>query len=71
MKVKLEPYALQCLAEEYDEINRSDTFEDFKKGILYGIRLTLVCLFGWTISYDNDSVIRIRNKKGKVIYEEV
>lgn len=68
-KVKLEPYALKNLAEDYYEVSRENS--DFHRGYLYGIRYVLLCLFGWSIGYDDDAVIRIRNRKGKVIYEEV
>lgn len=70
-KVKLRPYGLNSVVSTYDEVYKSDEMNDFTKGAAFGIKLTLGALFGWTIDYDNDSVIRIRNRKGKVIYEEV
>ena len=70
-KVKLRPYGFNSVVSTYDEMYASDEMNDFTKGAVFGIRFTLGALFGWTIDYDNDSVIRIRNRKGKVIYEEV
>ena len=70
-KVKLRPLGLDILVCTYDDVYKSDEMNDFMRGVVFGIRLTIGALFGWTIDYDNDSVIRIRNKKGKVIYEEV
>lgn len=71
MKVKLRPYGFNSVVSTYDEMYKSDEINDFMNGTIFGIKLTLVALFGWTIDYDDDSVIRIRNRKGKVIYEEI
>ena len=69
-KVKLRPYGFNSVVSTYDETYKSDEINDFMNGTVFGIRFTLIALFGWTIDYDSDSVIRIRNRKGKVIYEE-
>ena len=69
-KFKFRPFGLDIIVSTYADM-MSEEPNDFIRGITYGIRLTFGALFGWTIDYDNDSVIRIRNRKGKVIYEEV
>ena len=69
-KVKLHHHRLTSIVETYDEINKSDELTDFQSGYLNGMRYILLALFGWTIGYEDDSVIRIRNRKGKVIWSE-
>jgi len=69
-KPKLRSDGVDIIVSTYAEM-MSEEPNDFIRGITYGIRLTFGALLGWTISCDDDWVIRIRNKKGKVIYEEI